>query len=478
MLNVDAPEDATRPPATVLDRRRFLVGVGRAGAATMLGRSALIGVAGSGAWLGAGPAVAAAPPGGDMISSHPPDVIIDWYRTLYSRLMDEGTTPPPAARIYACAGIAAHEALSSGAATRGSLAGRLNGLKTVPKPAAGHRLDGPTVVTAAIATTMGGILSATSEGFRAALVEQFDTHIDQRRGAGVGATILQRSMAHGRKVGEHLASWAAGDGADATVGRGYTPPAGEGLWESTPPNFGTAIDPHWGTVRTMALTSADACAPPPPPAPYSTDPSSAFYAQAVAVLTASDRLTDEDRATALFWRDNPLTSGLPAGHWMLLAGQLAAERGRDLAQTARLHALTGITLADAFTSCWHEKYLTNLLRPISYIRAHVPGRDAWSSFVNTPQFPEYTSGHSVASFAVASVLTDQLGVFPFTDRTHGLRNPQLGTRSLPSFTGAAEQAANSRLLGGIHYPMGIEVGTAQGERVGRMVLDRLGARGR
>jgi len=231
-------------------------------------------------------------------------------------------------------------------------------------------------------------------------------------------------------------------------------------------------------VRTFALRSGNACAPPPPHAAFSTSPDSAFYAQAAAVLAAFDRLTDEDRATALFWRDNPITSGLPSGHWMLLVGQLSGERGLDLASAAHLHALAGVTLADAFTSCWHEKYITNLLRPVSYIRAHVPGREEWLSFVNTPQFPEYTSGHSVASFAIARVLTDQLGAFAFTDKTHQLRNPQLGTRTVASFTAAAQQAANSRLLGGIHYPMGIEVGTSHGELVGGTVLKRLGARGR
>src|SRR5687768_11328646 len=126
-----------------------------------------------------------------------------------------------------------------------------------------------------------------------------------------------------------------------------------------------------------------------------------------------------------------------------------------------MYARAGITLADAFISCWHEKYRTNLLRPVSYIRAHIDPN--WLSWVNTRQFPEYTSGHSVASAAVAAVLTDLLGPVSFVD-TH--RMPGLGTRTFSSFDEAAEEAAGSRLLGGIHYPMGIERGMDQGAWLG------------
>jgi hypothetical protein len=194
----------------------------------------------------------------------------------------------------------------------------------------------------------------------------------------------------------------------------------------------------------------------------------AFILAGTAMIVPAGEISAKDA--------NPITSGLPSGHWMLLVGQLCIERGLTLDAAAEAHAMAGITLADAFTSCWYEKYVTNLLRPVSYIRAHVPGRAEWLSFVNTPQFPEYTSGHSVASRAVATVLTAVLGTFPYTDRTHQLRNPQLGSRSFSSLQAAADEAAGSRLLGGIHYPMGIEVGLEQGAQVGQTVLDRVRTR--
>jgi hypothetical protein len=456
--------------AADLSRRRFLRGVG--------GLAVVVGGASASSLLAAVPAAAAT--SGDKLGHradrYGPQVIVDWYRTLYSGLMDEGTTPPPAARLYGYAGVAAHEAVVGGSPDLVSLAGQLNGLTPIRRSTA-SALDWGLVVSASIGATLAALLRTASPGLRSAVDEQLAAHVDQRRSAGLPAAAIARSVAEGTRIGEHVAAWGLADRADETVGRSYEPPVGPHLWRSTPPNFGTAIDAYWGrTVRPFALPSADACSPPPPPAAFSTAEGSAFWLQAQAVLDTSDALTDEGRAIAMFWRDNPLVSGLPAGHWMLLTGQVAQERGLGLDRAAEVHAMAGLTLADAFTACWYEKYVTNLLRPVSYIRAHVPGRERWLSFVNTPQFPEYTSGHSVASQAVASVLTDVLGVVPFTDRTHGLRNPQLGTRSFASFQHAADEAAGSRLFGGIHYPMGIDSGLVHGRTVADVVLSRVTTR--
>ncbi len=419
----------------------------------------------------------AAPPAGATPGHHGPEVLQDWYRTLYDTLMDDpGTTPGRAARIYATCAVAAHEAAATGSRDVVSLAGQLRDLGPAPRrPSAG--LDWPTVVSAAIAATAGDLLRLRPAAVGTAVRARAAAHEDARRSAGVPREVLRRSVIHGTAVGDHVAAWARADAAEGTFGRAYTPPVGPDLWRSTPPNFGTAIDPYWGEVRTMALPSADHCQP-VAPIPFSTDPGSAFHAQALAVLGASDNLTDAGRLTAIYWRDNPTSSGLPSGHWMLLVAQLMGERGMDLASAASTLAVTGIALHDAFVSCWHEKYRTNLLRPVSYINAHVPNRERWLSYVNTPQFPEYTSGHSVASQAAATVLTGLLGAVTFTDRTHAVRNPQLGSRSFASFQDAAHEAAGSRLLGGIHYPMGIDVGLQQGEHVGRTVLQRVRTRAR
>lgn len=98
---------------------------------------------------------------------------------------------------------------------------------------------------------------------------------------------------------------------------------------------------------------------------------------------------------------------------MLIAAIAVRNAGMDLAGAAEVFALTAISLADAFISCWTKKYRTNLVRPVTYIRNHIDA--GWSSFVNSPAFPEYKSGHSVGSAAAAATLTALLGEVGFVE---------------------------------------------------------------
>ncbi len=256
------------------------------------------------------------------------------------------------------------------------------------------------------------------------------------------------------------------------VGRAYTPPVGPSLWDSTPPNYRPAIEPYWSQVRPMVMRSSDEIVP-EPHLPFSTDPTSAFYAQALHVVQAQRTLTDPQRDIARFWTDNPVFSGLPSGHWMLLASQVISAQQLPLSSALETFVRLGITLHEAFLSCWTHKYASNLLRPVTYIQRHID--PAFTTFVNTPQFPEYTSGHSVASAAAATVLTDLMGHdVPIHDDSHAERS--MPARDFISFTHAAQEAAASRIYGGIHYPMGIEHGMTHGDEVGRAVLARLHTR--
>ncbi len=107
---------------------------------------------------------------------------------------------------------------------------------------------------------------------------------------------------------------------------------------------------------------------------------------------------------------------------------------------------------------------------MTYIQANIDS--TWNSFVNSPAFPEYPSGHSVGSAAAATTLTALLGPIPFTDTSI----VNFAHRSFSSPWDAAYEAANSRLLGGIHYPMGIEAGLEQGTCVADAVLPKVKTR--
>ncbi|MGH7456258.1 MAG: vanadium-dependent haloperoxidase, partial [bacterium] len=245
---------------------------------------------------------------------------------------------------------------------------------------------------------------------------------------------------------------------------GYTLPAGVGFWVPTPSKFQRPLQPHWGNNRSFFLRSGSECQPGPHPL-FSERPGTKFYEEMMEVYNTVNNLTAEQRAIAEFWADNPRQTATPAGHWIAILNQIIAQRQLNLEVAAEAYAKVGIVVADAFISCWYTKYEYNLVRPITCIRKIIDAN--WRPPVSTPPFPEYTSGHSVQSGAVAQVLTDMFGAVAFTDHTHDSRN--LSSRSFSSFFAAADEAAISRLYGGIHFRSAIELGLEQGKCVGRKV---------
>lgn len=442
-------------------------------------RTVLLGLVGAGAAaaLPAGTASAQAlPPGPGRLAA---DSALRWTQTAYDLVLRENLTPPAAARTYAYAAVAMYEAVVAGMPARRSLAGSLTGLDRLPPALHLGQLDWPTALTTAVAAVLREVLPFAGTSTRALLDTAERDELAARRAAGVGERSSAASVAHGRAVADHLVRWTRADGHAATLGRAYEGGSGPDQWVSTPPNFRPAIEPFWSEVRPMVLRSGWEVEP-APPVPFSTEPGSAFHRQAMATYVQKDANTDEHRAIARFWTDNPgsfspplgTPTGLPSGHWMQIAAQGLAVRGARLDLAVETLATTGIALHDAFLNCWTWKYHFRLLRPVTYVNRHIDA--GWSSYINSPQFPEHTSGHSVASPAAAAVLTALLGTFAFTDRSHEVRGHV--ARTFTSFDHAAEEAAQSRLYGGIHFPHAISAGLVQGRQVGALVLDRVRTR--
>ena len=144
---------------------------------------------------------------------------------------------------------------------------------------------------------------------------------------------------------------------------------------------------------------------------------------------------------------------------MSIATQVLRREGASLMLAAETYAKVGIAVCDSFVACWSTKYRYNLLRPVTYLQRLID--PAWLPLLATPPFPEHTSGHSVQSGAAFAVLTDLFGdAYAFEDHTHDSRG--LAPRRFASFTAAAEEAAISRLYGGIHFRPAIQLGLEQG----------------
>ncbi len=395
------------------------------------------------------------PPSAAQASS---DVAQQWFDLLYEVVRTQALSPPVAARAYGYAGVTLYESVVPGIPGRRSLGGQLNDLPALTPPVAGEH-HWPSAANAALAEFLREFFPA-----QAATIDALEADLDQDYDAVAGPAVRARSIAFGRQVAEEILTWSEGDGFAQQGACVYAPPVGPGLWEPTPPGFANPLLPCWGEMRTFALVDGTDCTPLGNP-PFDTDPLSQFYSEALEVYAVTSNLTPEQLAIANFWADNPGATGTPAGHWVRILAQVAAQNELPLSLVAEGYAKIGIGMADAFITCWNCKYQFNLLRPLTYIQDEIDA--LWTSPVGTPPFPEYTSGHSTQSGAASWLLQDLLGLVSFTDDTHAGVHP---ARTFSSFLEAAEEAAISRLYGGIHYRAAIEDGIEQGRCVALTLL--------
>ena len=315
------------------------------------------------------------------------------------------------------------------------------------------------------------------------MLEEEQTKLtNQLRSEKYPETVILQSVAVAQSVAKKIVAYAAADNYRKLSARTrYRPSKADGFWYPTPPAYIEAIEPHWRTIRPMMIDSSSQFKPRPPVA-FSKDTTSAFYKLAYDVYTVGNELTDEQRFIASYWDCNPFavnTSGhmsigfkkiSPGGHWMNITSLATTKAGLSFDKALVVESLVAMTLMDSFISCWDEKYRSNRIRPETVINRSINVR--WQPLLQTPPFPEYTSGHSVISTAVSELLTFLMGDnFAFTDNTEVIFD--LPERSFKSSRQAAAEAAISRLYGGIHYRDAIENGQAQGKAIGEFVVSRL-----
>ncbi len=410
------------------------------------------------------------------VSSYDGRVATERFDLLYREVKLSGAAPAPASRGFGYAAIALYEALVPGMPGHSTLQGQLNAFSAGSLPAPKDaRYHWPAAANRALAVVAARLLPSAKRDIEAQesrFLEQFkkDQPID----------VLDRSRRFGEDVANVVLTWAASDGIAqlAPCNAAYVPPRepNAGGWVPTGPDQGAGALPCWGTLRTYVLADGRECSPSQPPL-YSTSSTSAYYGQALVVYgttgDAGANLTPDQRGIAQYWTDGPASTGTPGGHWISIVRVVAAAQKLPLDVTAEAYARVGIALHDAFITCWRTKYDVYLARPVTYIQANIDR--SWHPLLSTPPFPAYSSGHSTQSAAAATVLTGLFGPLPFTDTTHSDLNPALGlaNRSFANFFDAANEAAVSRLYGGIHWSFDNQDGLAQGQCVGDIVNSRI-----
>lgn len=403
--------------------------------------------------------------------------LANYNRKLTNVIVSDIFTPPVASRIYAYPNIAAYEGVRFMDSSRPSLAGQLNGLENLSQPDSGKSYFYP-LVSAVAFMGVAKSLVYDMEG-----VEEIQNQLlKEVQDIGIDSGIYENSISYGNTLAQEILKWANKDGyLRRTAMPRYSVNDDPGRWKPTPPDYMEAIEPHWNTLRPFVLDSANQFDPGLPTS-FDIDEKSQFFREAREVYQTVLDLSPEQLEIAKFWDCNPNISHTkghvmyfqqqisPGGHWIHIAAQVLEEQKNDPVKAAASMAQVSIALADAFISCWDQKYKSSLTRPETFINEFMD--PDWNPILQTPAFPEHTSGHSVASASAATVLTHLYGDnYAFIDSTevpYGLPK-----RSYSSFVQASEEAAISRLYGGIHYKPAIEKGVKQGQDVGNFVLENI-----
>ncbi len=386
-------------------------------------------------------------------------------------------TPPVASRIYANTSLAMYEAIRFQDTSYPSIAVKLNGFGSMPKPVAGKTYDFNLSAIQAFCET------AKKVTFSAPEIAAYQDSLISIYSVGVAKEVISNSLAFGNSVALVIGERLAKDNYKETRGmeRFEVKTSENARWVPTAPDYADALEPHWSKMMPMALAGPDQVTAASFPA-YDPDTSSGFYKEMKEVYDISKNLSDEQMDITLFWDDNPFISRhkghvmfqdkkmTPGGHWMAIAQKACRMKKTDFVNSAKAYAYTAIGLYDGFISCWHEKYRSVRIRPQTAIQRIID--EQWISYLQTPPFPEYTSGHSTISSSAAEMLTDLFGDgFAFTDSSELEYN--LPVRSFRSFRHAAQEASISRVYGGIHFRSGCENGNLQGKEVARIILDRV-----
>lgn len=410
-----------------------------------------------------------------------PDVLHMSIDKVTEIMIHDIFSPPVASRIFAYPNVAAYEIMALKDDNYNSLVGQVRELTAIPQPGNTAGINHEVAAMVAHIDLSRRLIFSEEKltPFRDSLYTEWQNKNEK---------VFNSSRDYGLKVAEHIAAWMNKDNYNQTrtMPKFTVNTDDPTRWQPTPPAYMEGIEPHWNKIRPFVIDSANQFMPAPPP-PFSMDEGSDFYKEVKEVYDISNTITEkgdesEEIAIAQFWDCNPYVSVTrghlmfatkkitPGAHWIGIVKIATKKTNSDFAKTVFAYTKTSVAIADAFISCWDEKYRSNLIRPETLINAHID--ENWKPVLQTPPFPEYTSGHSVVSGAAGVALTSIFGDdFAFDDDTEVPYG--LPVRSFSSFEAAASEAAISRMYGGIHYRKAVDVGVKQGRDLGQFLVDNL-----
>ena len=403
------------------------------------------------------------------------DVVISWINMqlqMNKLPLPAGTAGQANERCQAYCGIALYESVVPGMPAYQSLAGQLTDFPEMPSAEPGKAYHWAASANAALAEMNRRLFPATAEANKTAMTN-LENSWQASFASETDAVTLQRSIAFGKEVATRVFNWAATDGF-ANVNPPYVPPVGPGLWVPSaflpsPPNppgtFAPPAGPYTYQRRKLVPGVANGTELTPPP-PFSTTPGSPFWNMVKELHNASLTLTNDQKAMADYFKDNPGYSA--GGTYVAVFSQALSLTKPALDLAALAYVKVGLAHHDATIILLTNKYVFNLIRPVTYIRNYIDPN--WSTYIPTPNHPEFPSGHSTTGGAALGMMSHIFGEdFHITLHTYDYLN--YPARSYTSFSQMMNDISLSRFYGGLHYIATLDKSEVQGAKVAQNILN-------
>lgn len=476
----------TRPEAVsaagasggLVSRRAHLAGLGSAAAAAL-------------AALPGRRAGAADGPGAD------PAVITDWNATAV------GT-------IFTDAGKGGGEAYLSLGFAQAAVYNAVNGI-TRRYALYKWDVDGPPTASpqAAAAAAANRVLLTYFGPLPAARARLADAYATSLAKVADGAA-KQQGVRYGERAADRLLGLRIDDGRMGPTS--FTMPPAPGVWRPTPPAMAPFFTPWLATTRPLLLTADGAAldwgaynadprtwgaarnpdgtvpADAPGGSPGVTGWPAAFRPAGPPAMTSAAYAADFNEVKALGAKTSALRTPAQTETALYISNftgvpfqaglrDLAARRGFDISDSARLFAAVNMSTADAGLACWDCKLHFGFWRPITAIRqagedgnAATEADPAWEPLLATPPYPDYNSGLTSTVGALTQALTRVLG----TDRIDvTVTSPATNTTRRYEYAAPLRQdALDARVWSGLHFRFADVSGLAGGTDIANWALDR------
>ena len=379
--------------------------------------------------------------------------VLEWNQVALAATVTAAQGPNPQTRSMAIVHVAVHDAVNS-------ITGRYRTYLSLGPAPVGASPEA--AVIGAAHRALITLFSAPSQVaiFNAARTASLAAHGLSESDPGVG---------WGETVAGLVLALRGTDGASAAQFAYSAPGAGNaGVW--LPVGGAAPVLPGWGKVTPWVLRSASQFRPDEPPAldsgRYARD-----YNEVKDLGAATNTTrTAEQSDIARFWLASPSLI------WNAAARQVVEARGLDLSSSARVFGLMYLAASDAGIACWDAKYTYNFWRPFTAIRnGDADGNDdtvpdsGWLAFLTTPQHPEYPSGHSTNSTAMATMLSLLFDDDPGINLTITSPTNVGFVRHWTRFSEGLDEVVEARIYSGFHYRTSMETGARLGRQVARFV---------